>query len=508
MAPLRQNMIRAVLAIAAVFAVTMTYAALPWPYALIMDGLPVLWVPMLPVVIAILWLILRSLSKMDDVTAARTAKIIIAATCAAQLLITILADIRAPYFIPTDVNNIYQAASDMIAQGTTTLVPTTELPHYFEIYPHNINTLILIYWLFRAGHTLGMRDYNLIGQVLGVMCMLSCYTSLYSIAKHAHKAKMAAYTTVLLCMNMSFLMFIPSYYTDIISIGFLAPAAAIAVKYAVTDQPKQKLSAVIAGILLAAAIKIRITSIFLPLAAIMYGLISGKLKERAKQYAKTVLLTISGFTIAWICIGALYSYHMPLDTTDTELPLTHWLMMGACDDNHYNYCGTCTAFSVHWPTKEEKTVRTWNAYLEKVQKKGPIGVIAMLVSKEMQTWAAGDPLIDTDAIKPPGESKVYDSVFGVNSAPMRVYLGVYNFILFALITAAAVIELKKPTANTILAILLLGAALFYAFWEAGKRYSISFLPYMTLFTAPALNYVANTPPKQACRALINAVKGG
>ena len=500
---LRQNTLKILLSITALFSIFIAYAALPWPYTLSVDGVAVFWIPILPLAITVIWLSMRKISKLDEARTKKLVTAMISLAIFAQVIIAVTIHFDTNAYAPYDLSVIYQEAVDMIEQGTTKFVSTPLSPYYFQFYPHNANLTILLYWVFRIGALAGIERLDMLGEFLNVAAMLSCYISLYSIASHLYTRKKAAYATIFLLMNMSFYVFIPSYYTDIISIGFLSPSIAIAVNNHDKKGKKRIFLLFIAGALFTVALKIRITNIFVLLAAIAYYAITGDIKK----YIRPASIWLTGVICMWVCANAIYSYHVPYDTSDTAFPVTHWLMMGSCEHNNCMFCDECVVFTIRQPTQAEKRSATWNKYVENIKEHGVGGTAAMIAKKETIVWATGDPFMKDGLINVRGEPIMRDLLYGDSSAPIRAYLGAYNLILFTLIFAAALIEMKKPSENTIFAILLLGAALFYAFWEVNRRYSLSSLPYITLFTTPALHRLAETTPKQALQKIAKTLKG-
>ena len=82
----------------------------------------------------------------------------------------------------------------------------------------------------------------------------------------------------------------------------------------------------------------------------------------------------------------IYDYHVPFDTSEREVPITHFLMMGSHGNGTYDNEDVKYTKSIQNP--EERKQKTWNAYVENLKNNGIAGNVKLLLKKEA-VWGIG-----------------------------------------------------------------------------------------------------------------------
>lgn len=112
-----------------------------------------------------------------------------------------------------------------------------------------------------------------------------------------------------------------------------------------------------AGFLIGFATCIRVTSIFIVLAAGAWILLN-KYWKKLLTLGIPLVCGLLVFQLAW---GGVYRYHVDMDTYDSAITIEHFLMMGSHGNGTYNVKDM--RFTRSFPTHEEKVENNKKVYL-------------------------------------------------------------------------------------------------------------------------------------------------
>ncbi len=389
------------------------------------------------------------------------------------------------------------------------LVPKTDLSHvidqciwmlendsillsdadYYGFYPNNIPITIVIYWVFRLGKTLGFTDYRMVGGVFNVLLLLITYLSANYMLNCYVSKKTRTFVMLLLLTNPAYYAYASFYYTDTVSLAMMTAGAAL---FVAGVRRKKKAAAlvlfVLSGIMLMFAAKLRMTCVFLPVALAVYYLLRGQWNYLLQRFLPA-LLGIAVFAVLW---GGIYRVHVSFETTDTAAPVTHWLMMGSNAAKCGRYNAKDVRFTRKLATHEEKVEKTTRRWVKRVKKNGVAGNMLLILKKELRVWGIG-PHAYTTYTKNVVEENIYFEIFnGKYGDFTRAFMQAQTILLLTAMTAGLFILFRRPEANgelLLFAIYFGGGLLFYVFWEAHARHSVSFLVFLTFLTIPAVQRV-------------------
>ncbi len=389
------------------------------------------------------------------------------------------------------------------------LVPKTDLSHvidqcigmlehdsllisdvgYYGFYPNNIPVTIVVYWVFRLGRALGCTDYRMVGGIFNVLLLLITYLSANYMLKCYVSKRTQTFVMLLLLTNPVYYAYASFYYTDTVSLAFMTAGAALfAAGIRQTKKAAGAACFVAAGILLMAALKIRMTCAFLPVALAVYYLLRGKWKHLLQRFL-LMLIGIGIFAVLW---GGIYRVHVDFDTTDTAAPLTHWLMMGSNGETCGRFNGKDVRFTKKLKTHEEKVEKTTDKMIKRVKKNGFVGNVLLILKKELRVWSIG-PHAYTTYTENVVEENIYYEIFNGRYGDFtRAFMQAQTIILLTAMTAGLFLLFRRPEENQELLLFVIyfgGGLLFYVFWEAHARHSVSFLVFLTFLTIPAVQRV-------------------
>jgi len=380
-----------------------------------------------------------------------------------------------------DLKHIYNQVIDMLELNTMKF--TNE--KYFSFYTNNIPIGIVVYWIFRIAETIGFTDYRLVGGIFNVFMILIIYIFAYKLLRRMTNERVSFIVMFVVLTNPIFYAYASYYYTDTISLGIMLPSVyfmfvALKENYSI----KKCGLYIVAGILIGLAAQIRVTSIFIVLAIVVFLVLKQQWKELIKS-GSSLLLGLLVFSAIW---NGIYDYHIDFDTTEKAVPIQHFLMMGSKEKGTYD--DDDVKFTRSFKTHDEKVENTTKVWLERIKENGIIGNIQLVAIKEIVVWCIGTRgyLQYTQFVE--AENICYHFISGQRSIYFRSFMQAYNVVLFLLIGLGIWSDKKeKRDEMLILSIYWAGAIVFYMFWEAHMRHATSFLVLLTMMIIPLMERV-------------------
>ena len=233
-----------------------------------------------------------------------------------------------------------------------------------------------------------------------------------------------------------------------------------------------------AGLFIALAAKIRVTSLFLFLALLIFL----AWQRRGRALLTVFFSTLFGMLLFLSAWRGIVSFHVPYDTTDSSITVTHFLMMGESDDGTYN--SKDVKYTQGFPTHEEKAANTLHTYLKRLKKNGIFGNLKLMLTKEAIVWGVGTKGHYSYTKYVVDETLCYRLITGDLSDFFRGCMQACNLILFFFIGLGLFCQKEQDGYMWLLSIYLSGCIVFYLFWEANIRHTISFLIFLTFLSIP------------------------
>ena len=386
-----------------------------------------------------------------------------------------------------DLSWIIKQCEQNLSAGTATF----DIKSYFGLYPNNVPLCIIIYWLARAAGRLGITDVCLVGGLANVAMLQIAYRAFYATLRLYTDDRSASCTTLFLLMNPLFYVYASYFYTDTMSLGPLLLGTYCAARCLKGEQGVGfALFAGLSGAAFALAYLIRATSIFMP-AGLFVVLVASR---DWKTLGRAVVPFLFGGALLVSGERALYAYHMPYDTTDSAAPITHWLMLGANGETNGRYSRSEILFTLSFPTHQEKVDATIRVFLERVRGRSLPQNIELVAHKEAWTWAGWDKSYHPSTYDVKRQGLVWELVHGGLSAPLHLYMRIYNVALIASLVLSLALALRlRSDGISILCMFWLFGVAFFALWESHDRYSISFFFPLTMLLAPM--FIRCTAPR-------------
>lgn len=434
---------------------------------------------------ALLYCVFRLCQKLPEIYLIRGIRIGIILALIIQLVIVFQIQV-IPQF---DLSHIYDQCMKMFKEQTV------EFTHekYFGFYTNNIPLAILIYWVFRFGRFLGCTNYRIVGGVFNVLLLSEVYILTWHMFKKITNTRVAAFVMFLLLTNPMYYAFASYYYTDITSMGFLVPGVFLLFRGNRQEHLYKRIFSYIgAGLFMGMAIKLRVTSLFILLALLVF-LVWKRYRRELVEIGLGVLGGLLIFSILW---NGIYHYHVKFDTKDSAVTVTHFVMMGS--RNKGTYSGEDVKFTKSFPTHKERVENNLRVWKERIKENGIIGNIKLAISKEAITWGVGTKEHYNCIKKVVEETLCWRLIAGDKSFPFRGYMQAYNLIIFLLIGLGLYYNRNERNYMLILSIYWLGAVVFYLFWEAHKRHSLSFLILLIYMVIPFAEKLLKNESSSTC----------
>ncbi len=392
-----------------------------------------------------------------------------------------------------DLSHIYDQCVEMLETGNTQLTDVK----YFSFNTNNIPIAIVLYWVFRFFRGLGLENYRLAGGIFHVVLLFFIYVAAYLILKRIADIQTVAAVMFILLLNPAFYAYASYYYTDTVSLFFTITGACLML-YVLELHPERQLISfilsILSGFLIGLAVQIRVTSIFLVIASAICAMVKGYWRKLAAHGAPF----LGGFLLFMMLWSRLYAYHVDFDTSDSGITVEHFLMMGS--RGRGTYSAEDVKFTRSFRTHEERAANNWRVYKQRICRNGFLGNLRLAFTKEAIVWGIGSRGYSQYTRYVVDKNACYHWITGEKSACFRAYMQAYNIILFFVILRGLLITRKKSRMDMlILSVYWGGALVFYLFWEAHARHSVSFLPFLTMLAVPGIKGTDRLPSGRAKR---------
>lgn len=362
---------------------------------------------------------------------------------------------------------------------------------YLAKYTHQIPVAIMIYGIYKLGLFLKISVQNLNTFAIIVNSMfitISAYFTYLSVKKVSNE-KNGLLTLIFFVLNPIFYMYSSYYYTDTMCIPFASIGIYLYICSTKNENKKiQILELLLSGLLIAIGCKIRVVAAIVLIAMILVNILQ---KQKAKQIATKIGFLCIGFIIGIIGFKLIT---IPFDTiTDKKyrVPGTQYLAYGLNKDSDGKFNGIDHDHIQSYNTYEEKVNENIKMIFERIKKLGPSGLLELWSQKLAVTWSNGsyDSLGKYRNVEDVNFSYSY---FAGNRRIFFLYiLQIFKVTSMILLLFATIYELKNKKENKydFILIAIFGGFLFYIFWEALMRYSLSFLPWIILTIPVGIKFV-------------------
>lgn len=362
---------------------------------------------------------------------------------------------------------------------------------YFGFYTNNIPITIVLYWVFRIARAAfgAGADLQIVGGLFNVMMIFLAMLGAYLLLRRTTTPFVTFWVMVLLLTNPTFYAYTSYYYTDTFSMPFAMNGllCLVAAGDELRKGPRMGLF-LGAGAILGVGYYLRATCIFVLIAWLVYSLFM----KKWRLCLEGALPVLAGVLLIMAIYQPVLHYHVPYDTKETAVPISHFLMMGSHGTGVYDNDDVVYTWS--FSDAESRASGTMTAWKSNVKENGISGNLRLAYEKEIFVWGVGSHWYQQYTEKVETKTRVYEWIRGKCSDLFQGVMQFYNILFYALLAAGLLSGLKKGTAlHLIIVVYFFGAVFFYLFWEAHPRHSFNFMPVLTLLTIPLFERLEEKP---------------
>lgn len=380
-----------------------------------------------------------------------------------------------------DISFIMDQAIDMVESGEHFF---TDRSH-FRTYTNNIPIAMIVYWVYRAAHALGSTSYEWAGGLFNAIMNTLTYVCAYRIARRYCSRRTAVLFLFLLVSNPTLYAYAGYYYTDTVSMSLTLIAVDLYTAGAARERARWQRYVLMAlgGYVLLFANKVRVTSLFILIAAVVLEVLRGRWRDLARKAVPVA----AGILVGMLCYGALSAYHIDFDTRTYALPVQHYLVYGANMESGGRYTGEDEAAALSQGDHDAIAAYATEKWIARVRENGVLGNLSLILGKEANTWSYGCRQYFQYVNLVKEKNPVYEWIIGEHQEYFRHYMNAQNLVLLLLMlvsTAWSFVRGRRSERQNVLLIYWLGALLFYVFWEVLPRQSVSYTTMMTMMIIP------------------------
>ncbi|MBR3486167.1 MAG: hypothetical protein IKH31_01150 [Clostridia bacterium] len=387
-----------------------------------------------------------------------------------------------------DVDALFGGASEWVMTGDF-----ASYHAYFGMFHNNWGGLILFRAVFGIARLFGVKDFFIVASLLNsALSLLTMYLTGSVCEKLVGiRGRMMAY--FIFSISLPFYFIAPAFYTDALTMVF--PILIFRLYLAARKQNRfWKRLGVFALMGLTAGIGygIKATVVIMLIAVIIDAALTCDHKKALPLIpVSAVMMLICSLTTRGIILR-----HLDWDEAKSlEIPLLHWVMMGAFDNGMYDPDEYAFTKSFEDPAERRAAVKE---RLFERSKSYDIGDYAELFTRKLDIDFGDGTYGLSDCLGcPHGEDNALHALLVNNGEHRDVYKHICTGVLIALyvmIIASCVLDVTgKRTARDLFAprLALFGLMLFLLFWEARWRYFSNYMPMIIVLAIAGLESIFN-----------------
>ena len=340
-----------------------------------------------------------------------------------------------------------------------------------------------LFWIYDF---FGGTDFHVPALVWSVTMVQAMVLALHSAATRLKGPRAGLFVLFLLAVFLPFHFFGAAYYTDTLSMPFVAIAFAFYLRAKDEENLRKKLIFFAAcGLAVAIGSALKTTALIVFIAIFIDFLLTIEKRGWPKR-----LVCAGTMALAFIIVfGGFYMYMSrvvigPELTERYRLPRTHWMMMGL--QGHGHYCPNDFAFTMGIYDLETRQSETTRIVMERLQERGVSGMAYLYSAKFAINFGDGTYEIHRILhLSPVNETRLHDMVLSQGrhfNAYLHVATGMTAALMLLMIAGVLHAYLKKGISeNTPVPWLsFFGLALLLTVWESGGRLSMSYFPMLVI----------------------------
>lgn len=389
------------------------------------------------------------------------------------------------------------------------------LAAYFAMYSNQLGGVFLSRCVFTIFRWFGGEDYGTAALIYNVAALMVMAGALYDAAKRLLGVRGGLFSLFMLTVFPPFYTFGAVFYTDVMSMPFLAVALALYLRAREEPEIRNKRMLFMAcGVVTAMGSAVKFTVMIILIAITLEFLLSPGLTGEWRR------LTCIGaaFVTVIVLLSGFYRYMDAKITleliNERRIPKMHWVMMGLEGDGAYNPTDYEFTMNIADPVLREREVRrvTW----ERIEQLGISGLFRMFTNKAARNFGDGTYALTEFLDDNPLHKSALHNVVLRDGQYFTYYqylsTGMICALMISMVMGAVMLlcrkdkpyyrgqpqpERHKPyhpgrsqavrnkppvclSVSLVPWLAVLGLLLFLTFWETNPRLILNFLPVMVI----------------------------
>lgn len=366
---------------------------------------------------------------------------------------------------------------------------------YMQNYSNNHFLVVFFYYFYKLLGSIGITRVWIPTIILNVLSIdLGIYFT-YATAKKIKGTALANMTLLLFLLCPTTYLWLTSVYTNTLSFPFLMTILYFGMDRKVPATRRSMVRYPVLGVLIAVGCFVRPTTVIGVIALVLYHSVSLLREENAGERQKEcgcqgvrdrlrrverplagVLLVLFFCGLTWCGCSKLIDRHVDGEKFTERYPVEHWIMMGMNEKSQGGYSRDDRLYTGKYSGLEKKRQADRERLQQRLHHMGVFGVVRQFGRKLTRVWAMGDDDGISNGKYAYHYPPLYEYVMGKDNQWFVFYMHAFRIVLFFLMGAAVVAQLRlsRVTPIFLYSLTFLGAVCFFLIWEAGKRYNICF----------------------------------
>lgn len=387
-----------------------------------------------------------------------------------------------------DMGTVFEIAKEYVEKGTITNT------FYLAEFPNNTMMLCIEIIFMKVLKIFHITDYLTAITILTACIITASVVVFYYIAKKILGDKKALMFLIIAVFTTPFYLYSAVYYTDTFSMLIVALLFYLWLIIREMEKSKKKLILqIFYGIILFVAYELKLTSVFVYIAIIIYEICNTNIKSVIKNNYIIVLISI----IFLISFKVLIVNNL---TTEEErnkyqIPTEHWIMMGM--NGVGNFIPEDYAYTNQFGTLEEKAKADREMIVQRIKENNINEHIKRITRKMGYTWHDGTYFVPDILRRLPTNKNILHEFVLEDGKYCSFYKYIpqimhFAMLIFIMLNLRKIIKNKEYNSKELVGMIsILGIMMFLIIWENRSRYLVNMLPLMLLMQINGIDYFSN-----------------
>jgi len=385
-----------------------------------------------------------------------------------------------------DIEAIFEGARLWMQTGTLDYPAYfhTTYETYFARFSNQWGALVLFRWLFWLYERLGGTDFHFAALAWNVVMVQVMAFSLYASAKRLKGPNAGLYVLFLLAVFLPFHFFGAVYYTDTLSMPFVAIAFYLYLRGKDEERLGRKIAIfALCGLAVTVGVAIKFNAIIILIAIAIDYLLTN---ERKGWHLRLISIGTAAIIVITLLSG-FFAYMNRLIGPEMidrhRTPRMHWVMMGFNHNFDGRYNRHDDWFTIGIPDLETRQSETSRVARERIRGLGVGGVTRLAARKFAFNFGDGTYELHRILFSIPHNETVLHQLVLIDGGGYSAYKHIatgFTTAFLILMLAGAILAFKKHENTAVPWLSFFGLALILTVWETGARITMNFFPMLVI----------------------------